>query len=86
MNNNDILRILSPLVLFVFHVVYLIAVSKDHFLNKWIDGSFTFFIALVMCNIIRARLVAKAALSNPPHDAEHAEEGPESSDTPDQGL
>ena len=60
MNNSDILRILSPLIFFVIHVVYLVGVSPDPFLNKWIDGSFTFFVALVLCNIIRARIVAQA--------------------------
>lgn len=86
MNNSDILRMLSPLVFFVFHVAYLIAVSKDHFLNKWIDGSFTFFVALVLCNVIRARLVARAARSDQPHDAEPAGEEPDSSAPPGQGL
>lgn len=86
MSNSDILRMLSPLVFFVIHVTYLIAVSNDHFLNKWIDGSFTFFVALVLCNVIRARLVAQAARSEQPHDAEHAGEEPESSETPGQGL
>ena len=74
MNNRDILRMLSPLVLFVFHVIYLIAVSKDHFLNKWIDGSFTFFVALVLCNIIRARLVSQSEESNPQDDTGSGED------------
>lgn len=69
MDNNDKLRILSPLLLFVFHVAYLVAWSPDPFLNKWIDGSFTFFVALVLCNIIRARVVAKADPSIEPGDA-----------------
>lgn len=68
MNNSDILRILSPLVFFVLYVAYLIAVSKDHFLNKWIDGSFTFFVALVLCNIIRARIVAQTNQQDVNHD------------------
>ena len=75
MNNSDILRILSPLVFFVFHVIYLIVVSQDPFLNKWIDGSFTFFVALVLCNIIRARIVAKADLDIQPDDAGNAGDG-----------
>jgi hypothetical protein len=49
-------------------VVYLIAVSKDLFFDKWVNGSFTFFVSLVMCNIIRARVVAKADRSDPPED------------------
>ena len=61
MSNSDILRILSPLAFFVIHVLYLAIWSHDPFLKKWIDGSFTFFVALVMCNVIRAHIVAKAA-------------------------
>ena len=53
---------------FVVHVIYLIGVSKDAFLNKWIDGSFTFFVALVLCNIIRARVVAHAERHGEPDD------------------
>ena len=82
MGNSDILRILSPLVFFVFHVIYLIVVSKDQFLNKWIDGSFTFFVALVLCNIIRARVVAKANLNIHPDDSVNDEDGSEKSSTP----
>jgi len=80
--NNDILLILSPLVFFSFHVVYLIVVSKDQFLNKWIDGSFTFFVALVLCNIIRARVVAKANLHIHPDDSGNDEDSSENSSTP----
>jgi len=61
MNNRDKARILSPLLLFVIHVVYLVAWSPDPFLKKWIDGSFTFFVALVLCNLIRARVSAAHA-------------------------
>lgn len=75
MKNSEILRILSPFIFFVMHLAYLIAVSKDPFLNKWIDGSFTFFVTLVMCNIIRARVVAKANLNDPPDDANGGQEG-----------
>lgn len=82
MNNRDILRMLSPLVFFVFHVIYLIAVSKDNFLNKWIDGSFTFFVALVLCNIIRSRLVAQSEQSDPPDDTGNDHDHPEGNSTP----
>lgn len=75
MGNTDILRILSPLIFFCIHVLYLIVVSKDPFLNKWIDGSFTFFVALVLCNIIRARIVAKADLDIHPDDSGNAGDG-----------
>jgi len=86
MNNSKILQILSPLIFFIFHVIYLIALSKDHFLNKWIDGSFTFFVALVLCNIIRARVVAQADQNDSPHDEDHCQESPESTGTPDQSF
>lgn len=68
MNNSSLLRILSPLVFFIVHVVYLVAWSRDPFLKKWIDGSFTFFVSLVLCNIIRASVVAKAEQSEIPDD------------------
>jgi len=58
MNNSELSRILSPLLLFVFHVIYLITSSPDPFLKKWLEGSFSFFLALVLCNIIRSRIVA----------------------------
>ncbi len=58
MSNKEILRILSPLLFFLAHVVYLIFWSQDPFLKKWIDGCFTFFLALVLCNIIRARVAS----------------------------
>ena len=63
MKYSDIIRVLSPIVFFIFHITYLIVWSPDPFLKKWIDGSFTFFIALVLCNIIRARIVAHDARS-----------------------
>jgi len=59
-SRSDILRILSPLLLFAAHVVYLVAWSPDPFLKKWLDGSFTFFVALVLCNIIRSRVAASS--------------------------
>lgn len=82
MKNSDILRVLSPLVLFVFHVTYLIVWSPDSFLEKWIDGSFTFFIALVLCNIIRANVVAKGDLSDTPDESGQGQDDPEEDGTP----
>lgn len=85
MGNSDILRILSPLALFIFHLIYLVAVSKDPFLNKWIDGSFTFFVALVLCNIIRARVVAHADLRDQPDEprsGQDDQDGPGGDRTP----
>jgi hypothetical protein len=58
MKNRDLARILSPLLFFGFHIIYLVTSSPDPFLKKWLEGSFTFFLALVLCNIIRARIVA----------------------------
>jgi len=81
MNNRTRLLILSPLVLFVFHVTYLLVWSPDPFLNKWIDGSFTFFIALVLCNIIRARVVAQADENGPPDGPGRGQDGPERNGT-----
>ena len=74
MNNSDKLRIFSPLALFIFHLAYLIFWSHDPLLKKWIDGSFTFFIALVFCNIIRAHVVSKNGLAD--------QDDPESKSTP----
>lgn len=76
MSNSDILRILSPLVLFVAHVLYLIALSPDPFLQKWIEGSFTFFLALVLCNIIRSRVVAQSEPGEPPEVPGRDDNGP----------
>jgi hypothetical protein len=64
------------------HVIYLITWSTDPFLKKWIDGSFTFFVALVLCNVIRAHVVAKAEPRDCPTDADHDENGPEESSAP----
>lgn len=58
MNNSELARVLSPIIFFLFHVIYLLAWSQDPFLVKWLEGSFTFFLALVLCNIIRARIAA----------------------------
>ena len=75
LGNADLARVLSPLLFFAAHLLYLALWSPDPFLKKWIDGSFTFFIALVLCNIIRARVVAA-------HAGEEHEVG--GSDQPDQ--
>lgn len=56
MENKKIFLIVSPLIIFLIHVVYLIAWSPNPFFSNWIDGCFSFFIALVLCNIIRMRL------------------------------
>jgi hypothetical protein len=82
MNNADKFRILSPLVLFLLHVVYLTVWSPDPLLIKWIDGSFTFFLALVLCNIIRARIATSVEPDDPPDDASHVPEGPKSDRAP----
>ena len=79
MSTNEIIRILSPLLFFVIHVIYLVAWSDDPFLKKWIDGSFTFFLALVMCNVIRARIVAKGEMSD---EEGHDQEGPQGGGQP----
>lgn len=62
---GDIARMLSPLAFFLAHLAYLVFWSRDPFLKKWIDGSFTFFVALVLCNIIRARIVGAADREDP---------------------
>ena len=80
MNNRNILLILSPISLFVIHTIYLTGWSSDSFFNKWIDGSFTFFIALVLCNIIRARVVAKSEQSGPPDGIGHPGNGEDDQD------
>lgn len=59
LNNADLARVLSPLLFFVAHLLYLALWSTEPFLKKWLDGSFSFFLALVLCNIIRARVVAR---------------------------
>ena len=59
-SRSDLARILSPLLLFLAHVAYLLLWSPDPFFNKWIDGSFSFFLALVLCNVIRSRIQGAA--------------------------
>jgi len=78
MTNSQITRILSPLLFFVIHVLYLLFVSRESFFDKWVSGSFTFFLALVMCNIIRARIVAAAgaAEESDPDDPAKGESNP----------
>lgn len=51
-------RVLSPMLLFAFHVVYLAVWSPEPFLSRWLDGCFSFFLSLVLCNIVRARVTA----------------------------
>ena len=63
---GEIARILSPLLFFLAHVVYLAAWSPDPFLKKWLDGSFSFFLALVLANIIRARIAASGRAEDGP--------------------
>lgn len=78
MNNRTRARILSPLLFFLMHLIYLVVWSPDPFLKKWIDGSFTFFVALVLCNIIRARAVAAQEAA----EAEAAAEDTQDTDAP----
>lgn len=65
MSNGVLARVFSPLVFFVAHLVYLVTWSQEPFLNKWIDGCFTFFVSLVLCNIIRSRLASAAEPEDP---------------------
>jgi hypothetical protein len=83
-SRSEILRILSPLLLFVAHVVYLVAWSPDPFLKKWLDGSFTFFVALVLCNIVRSRVVAQRQ-AREAADADDAGDGPDDGDSDPSG-
>jgi len=82
MSNSNIFRILSPLLLFVAHLAYLIVLSPDPFLKKWIDGSFTFFVTLVMCNLIRARIAARAEQHEQPDDPTADQDSPNDHATP----
>ncbi len=76
LSRADIARVLSPLLLFLAHVVYLVFWSHDPFFNKWIDGSFSFFLALVLCNVIRARVVAAMDSGAVPGEGDEAGKGP----------
>jgi hypothetical protein len=53
----DIARIASPLAFYAIYLMYLVFFDTDPFLVKWLEGSFALFLALVMCNIIRHRLL-----------------------------
>lgn len=52
-------KILSPLIIYLFYVVYLIFFNTESFLTKWLNGSFALFLALVFCNVIRSRIAAE---------------------------
>jgi len=75
LSNAGLAKVLSPLLFFFAHLVYLAAWSPEPFLNKWIGGCFSFFLALVLCNIIRARISAAAAPGDPA-DSGEGEESP----------
>ncbi len=81
MINRDILRIFSPLLLFVAHLIYLTTFSNDYFLNKWIDGSFTFFVALVLCNVIRSHIIAQTGKDRSPDPSGRDTDDQESDNT-----
>ncbi|HEY6000495.1 MAG TPA: hypothetical protein VI078_14500 [bacterium] len=74
LSNADLARVLSPLLLFVLHAVYLAVWSREPFFNKWVDGSFSFFLSLVLCNIVRSRVVAAHAARHAAHDPAHNRE------------
>lgn len=82
MDNRTKLRILSPLLLFLAHLLYLVWWSHDPFLKKWIDGSFTFFVALVLCNIVRARAVAAHGEAESTDEAGEDRRGPTGNSPP----
>lgn len=53
-----LIRILSPLLFYGIYLIYLVFFDTSPFLIKWLEGSFALFLALVMCNIIRHRLIS----------------------------
>ena len=57
--------IFSPLVLFLFYVLFLVGLEERSFLLRWIDGSFGLFAALVACNLLRRSLTGE---ESPPDD------------------
>lgn len=73
---SELLRIVSPLVLFALHLLYLAWLSPDPFITRWLEGSFTFFLALVLCNVIRARILS---------GRDRGDDGGEPSDRPSAG-
>jgi hypothetical protein len=77
---RELIRILSPLLFYSFHVFYLIVWSTDPFLKKWLEGSFTFFLALVLCNIIRSRVVAAKSQDGVSDKDGHGPDGPPDGD------
>lgn len=58
-------RILSPLAIYAIYLIYLIFYDTSPFLIKWLEGSFAFFLALVMCNVIRNRLTSPGDAPKP---------------------
>lgn len=82
MSNSKILQIFSPLIFFIIHVIYLVFSSQEPLFNKWIDGSFSFFVSLILCNILRARILAQTALIDSHDDSGRDHEGPENNTIP----
>jgi hypothetical protein len=61
LTGKEKILVFSPLVLFLFYVIYLAGMSERPFLLRWIDGSFAFFAALVACNLLRRAVVGGEA-------------------------
>lgn len=57
---SDLLKIFSPLILYAAYLVHLVLFRHEPFLLKWLDGCFSLFLALVLCNLIRSRLHRRA--------------------------
>lgn len=75
---NTKYAIFIPIIFFLIHLVYLFVWSTDSFFSKWIDGCVSFFIALVLCNIIRVRAFPSPDPDNPePHviPSDHPDDG-----------
>lgn len=62
---RSVIIIFSPLLIFLFHVVYLVVASPEPFFSKWVDGCLSFFLSLVLCNLIRARVAPSGVLDAP---------------------
>jgi uncharacterized MnhB-related membrane protein len=56
---QDRFRIFSPLLGFLAYCLYLVLLSPDPFLTKWINGSFALFLALILANVIRRSLSSR---------------------------
>lgn len=54
------ISVLIPLGVYLFYLLYLVFFSDNPFLIRWLEGCFSFFVALVFCNLLRKGFIDRA--------------------------